>query len=312
MNIIFLGTPDFALPALEALVRSQHRITGIFCQPDKPAGRHLPMHTPPVGCTAREKKIPLYQPRTLKSRIVRKEIEALDPEALVVVAYGKILPSEILSIPPRGCVNLHPSLLPKYRGASPIQAAIAGGQTVTGVTTMLMDEGMDTGPILMQKEWMITEEDTSETLREKLSRVGAELVVDTLDSLEEDRVQPRPQDEAKATVCRPLRREDGKIRWELSAKEIYNRFRAYIPWPGSFTYFRKKLFKVHWLVPLEDYYDLPPGSIVSWGKEGIRVSTGRGCVVITHVQLEGRKRITAEEFSCGAQIGKNERFTDHP
>jgi len=312
MRLTFMGTPAFALPSLKALIASNHTLDAIYCQPDKPAGRHLPVLAPPIACEAKESGIPLFQPKTLRKSEVQDELRAIGSEVIVVVAYGKILPEEVLGIPPQGCVNLHPSLLPKYRGASPIQSALAAGETITGITTMFMDKGMDTGPLLLQRKWAITEEDTSETLHTKLSEAGADLLVETLNELESGSLVPIPQNESEASICYPLSREDGLIQWELPAMTIYNRFRAFIPWPGSYTFFRGKNFKVHWLVPLPDSSDAPPGTILSSGREGIRVAAGRGCVVITHVQLEGKRRVSARDFSLGIHIESGERFTCRP
>jgi methionyl-tRNA formyltransferase len=308
MRVIFMGTPDAAVPTLQQLLVSQHEVIAVFTQPDRPVGRHQVLTPPPVKVVAQSRGIPVYQPEKLKTNEqVQALVRALEPDVIVVVAYGKILPGWALRIPPFGCVNVHFSLLPKYRGAAPVQWAIAMGETITGVTTMLMDEGLDTGPILLQRACEIGPEETAPELTERLAHMGAELLLETLEGLQHGRLVPRPQDDAQASWAPLLRREHGWVEWTLSAEAIRNRIRGFQPWPGAWTTLRGTrliLWKAHADVgPSGESPSLPPGTVSEIARDALVVICGQGTRLrITEVQLEGRRRLPVSEFLKGARL----------
>src|SRR3989442_1743128 len=239
LDLVFCGTPGFAVPILEKLVEAGFRVPLVITQPDRPKGRGLELVSSPVKQAAEKLALPIYQPETIKqNEELRAKLEAVHPKAIIVVGYGRIIPPWMLQLPALGNINLHASLLPKYRGAAPIQWAIANGETVTGVTTMRIDEGLDTGDILLQKEITIAPEDTSETLAPKLAAVGADLMMETLRGLQAGSIRPQKQDNEHATPAPILKKEDGRIDFCGNAQEIYNRLRGFQPWPGAFTSFR--------------------------------------------------------------------------
>ncbi|MCS6816460.1 MAG: methionyl-tRNA formyltransferase [Blastocatellia bacterium] len=307
MRVIFMGTPEAAVPTLQRIL-SEHEVLAVFTQPDRPVGRHQVLTPPPVKEVAQAHGIPVYQPEKLKTNEeVHALIRALSPEVIVVVAYGKILPGWLLSIPPLGCVNVHFSLLPKYRGAAPVQWAIAMGETVTGVTTMLMDEGLDTGPILLQRACEIGPEETAPEVTERLAHMGAELLSETLEGLRVGRIEPKPQEEAQASWAPLLRREHGWVDWTLPAEAIRNRIRGFQPWPGAWTTLhgaRLILWKAQADVgrPGEEL-SFPPGTVSAIERDAFVVACGEGTRLrITEVQLEGRRRLPAGEFLKGARL----------
>jgi len=308
MRVIFMGTPEAAVPTLVRLLESGHEVAAVFTQPDRPVGRHRVLTPPPVKVVAQARGIPIYQPEKLKTNEeVRALVSALAREAIVVVAYGKILPGWLLGIPRLGCVNVHFSLLPKYRGAAPVQWAIAMGETVTGVTTMLMDEGLDTGPILLQRACEIGPEETAPEVTERLAHMGAEVLLETLEGLRQGRLQPRPQDEAQASWAPLLRREHGWVEWTLPAEAIRNRIRGFQPWPGAWTTLRGArliLWKAHAEVGLsKEESSFPPGTVSAIERDAFVVVCGEGTRLrITEVQLEGRRRLPAGEFLKGARL----------
>ena len=298
-----MGTPDFALPSLEVLVSSPHRVVGVVTQPDRPRGRGKKVQPPPVKVRALSLGLPVFQPQRVKEEGFVDLVRGLAPDAVVVVAYGQILPPSILRLPPYGCINLHASLLPRYRGAAPIQRAIMNGEKETGVTTMLMDEGLDTGGILLQRRVPIYEEDTAGKLHDRLAREGAELLLETLDLLARGDLAPRPQDHRLATYAPPLTPEDELIDWRRPARDLYNQVRALNPWPVARTWLEGKVLKV-WRAaasPLPPPAEAQPGEVVLSRKELV-VATGVGCLALLEIQLEGGKRLPAEDFLRGRPI----------
>jgi methionyl-tRNA formyltransferase len=308
MRLIFMGTPEAAVPTLEKLLDHGHDVLAVFTQPDKPVGRHQQLAPSPVKVQAEHRGLPVYQPEKIKTNEeVRQIFHALAPEAVVVVAYGKILPPWMLAIPPRGCINVHFSLLPKYRGAAPVTWAIVRGETETGVTTMLMDEGMDTGPILLQRSCPIGADETTPELTERLARMGADLLIETLEGLQQGRLTPIPQDDSRATYAPLLKREDGRIVWTLTAEEIRNCVRGFQPWPGAWTTLRGArvvLWRAEAEAPLPtEQRALAPGTICDIRKDAFAVACGGNSrLLITELQLEGRKRLPAREFLKGARL----------
>lgn len=306
MKIVFCGTPQFAVPALEALLKAGHEIPLVVTQPDRPAGRGRQLTPPPVKLTALSAGLPVTQPEKIRDNAeFRARLEAIAPDAIVVVAYGRIVPPWMLALPRFGCINLHASLLPKYRGAAPIQWAVAKGETVTGNTTMLLEEGLDTGPVLLQRAFAIQPGQTAVDLFEILAEGGAPLVVDTLASLAAGTLEPHPQNHARATLAPILAREDGRMDFAArTAAELFNRWRGFQPWPGAFTALDGKKLIVHRMaVPEASSLAAPP--LVEPGALHIEshrlfVSCAAGTwLELVEIQLEGKKRLPAAEFLRG-------------
>ncbi|HXG30767.1 MAG TPA: methionyl-tRNA formyltransferase [Thermodesulfobacteriota bacterium] len=300
MRIVFMGTPEFAVPSLRALIDSEDEVVAVVCQPDKPKGRGLEVVSPPTKVLAEKHGIPVLQPQRIKTEEFFNELKELNPDLICVVAYGKILPKNILDLPTHGCINVHASILPKYRGAAPINWAIIRGERITGITTMRMDEGMDTGDILLKREVPIDDEDTGETLSQKLSLIGAEILIETIRLLKEGKLIPVPQDHSQATYAPMLKKEDGKIDWRKTAEEIRNLIRGTLPWPGAYTTLEGKLLKVYKARVSEG--DGRPGEIIKSGSGILRVATGKDALDLLEVQIEGGKRLKAEEFLRGRRI----------
>ncbi|NOX20268.1 MAG: methionyl-tRNA formyltransferase [Nitrospirae bacterium] len=296
MSIIFFGTPQFAVPSLDRLIYYQEDVRLVVTQPDKVGGRGHRVIAPPVKEFAEKRKLTVVQPEDIKNPDFLKTLKDIAPEFIVVVAYGKILPPEILKIPEKGCINVHASLLPRYRGAAPVQWAIINGERETGVTTMLMDEGLDTGPILLQKKEPILMEDTSLTLSERLSQKGADLLIQTIKALRRGDITPRPQT-GKPTFAPPLKKSDGLIDWNLTAIEIFNRIRGLQPWPGAYTYFRNKVLKII-KVDIEDGSG-EPGRVVYKDKANLLVATREGLIRVLELQLEGKRAMDIKAFLQG-------------
>jgi len=302
-RLVFMGTPDFAVPVLEALI-GRYEIAGVVTQPNRRAKRGRKVEASPVKVVALAHDLPVLQPPRLRQPDVVAELTALSPEAIVVAAYGQILPAEVLAIPPRGCLNVHASLLPRYRGAAPVAAAILAGDEETGVTIMLMDEGMDTGPILSQATCPISPQDTRESLRAGLAQLGADLMMDTLPRWlaaegMANEIEPQPQDHAQATYCYLIAKEDGLIDWSQSAVETWRSCRAYCSWPGIHTYWRGKLLKVLSAEALPQWSgEGEPGQVMALD-EGLAVATGEGALLLSEVQLAGRRALSAEDFARG-------------
>jgi methionyl-tRNA formyltransferase len=311
MNLVFCGTPRFAVPTLEKLAEAGHSVSLVVTQPDRPRGRGMELAISPVKATALRLGLPVLQPDTIKNNEdFKSQLTALAPEAIIVVGYGRIIPQWMIDLPRFGNLNLHASLLPKYRGAAPIQWAIASGEAVTGATTMRIDAGLDTGDILQQRELPIGPEDTAETLAPKLATMGAGLMIETLQGLESRQVRPAPQDHSQATLAPILRKEDGRVDFHRTATEIFNRLRGFQPWPGAYTVFKGRSLQVHRARPLESAANLAPGEVAVLGT---RLLTGCGqgtALELIEIQIEGKRRMSARDFingyrpQPGAQLGQ--------
>ena len=306
MKLVFCGTPKFAVPSLRKLVDSGYNVTLVVTQPDRPSGRGLGLAVSPVKQFAGEHGLPVIQPEKIKNNIeFRTLLEQHAPQAIIVVGYGRIIPQWMIDLPPWGNLNVHASLLPKYRGAAPIQWAIASGEKITGVTTMRIDAGLDTGDILLQREMPIREEDTSLTVSPPLAELGAELLIETLRGLETGTVRPTPQNHSRHTLAPILRREDGLIDFARPAQVIYDRFRGFQPWPGAFAYFRGKQVTLHAMRPSPGTGE--PGELRTSGDELLVAAKG-SAIQIQELQLEGKKRMSARDFVNGYHPKPGERF----
>jgi methionyl-tRNA formyltransferase len=296
MRIVFIGTGDIGVPTLQALLKSEHEVVGVVTQPDKPVGRAQLVEPPPIKKAVIATKTPVLQPAGIKERQTIQEIRALRPDVIVVMAYGQILPRDVLEIPKIACLNLHASLLPRWRGAAPIQAAIAAGDRETGITLMYMDEGLDTGDILLQRAIDILPVDTGGSLHDRLAKVAPEGLLESLELLAKGRAPRIPQHNAFATYAPKLKREDGKIDWSDSADAIERKIRAFNPWPGAFMKFDGRNLKIFSaaVVALRG----TPGEILRSEKELV-VAAGEGALSLGEVQLEGKRRMTAAEFLRG-------------
>jgi methionyl-tRNA formyltransferase len=309
VSLIFCGTPDFAVPTLERLIAEKFAIDLVATNPDEPSGRGYELKAPPVKQAALRAGLEVYQPAKLKEPATQEYLSRYRPDVIVVVAYGHILPQPMIELPRLGCINLHASLLPKYRGAAPIQWALMRGEAVTGVTTMRIDAGLDTGDILLKREVEIQDADTTETLSARLSRMGADLMVETLRRLERGDLQAQPQDHTQATRAPLLKKEDGRIDWNLPALAIWHRIRGLRPWPGAYTSFRGKNLHL-WAAnrpAAGETTELDPGALIpERGK--LRVACGQGTLLETmEVQLEGRKRLSVRDFLNGVKIVPGEK-----
>src|SRR5947209_878603 len=307
MTLVFCGTPQFAVPSLEKLAVAGFDLKLVVTQPDRPQGRGMELAAPPVKQTALKLGLPVVQPDKIKkNEEFQKLLSDIAPEAIIVVGYGRIIPPWMLQLPPHGNINVHGSLLPKYRGAAPIQWAIAMGETVTGVTTMRIDEGLDTGGILLKREMPILPEDTAVTLSPRLAQLGADLLVETLRGLEGGTLPAIPQDHAQATLAPILKKEDGLVDFQRTAAEIHNRLRGFQPWPGAYTQFRGKNLKIISARPAHE--NLPPSGLRVQG-ERLMAGCGAGTALeLLQVQLEGRKPFSAREFMNGYRIAAGERL----
>jgi methionyl-tRNA formyltransferase len=310
MNVIFCGTPQFAVPTLEKLLAEGFVVELVITQPDEPSGRGYEVKPPPVKLLAQKAGIQVFQPAKLKAPASQEFLSNYHPDAFVVVAYGRIIPPWMIELPRLGCINLHASLLPKYRGAAPIQWALIRGERTTGVTTMKIDPGMDTGDILLMREEAIREDDTTETLAGRLCTLGADLMVATLRGLERGEITPRPQDHSQATLAPILKKEDGRIDWSAPAQEIVWRVRGLRPWPGAYTTFRGKNLHI-WAATVlsgEAPSQLNPGALAT-GAGKLSVGCGKGTrLEIKELQAEGRKRLSARDFVNGVHLAPGERL----
>jgi methionyl-tRNA formyltransferase len=298
MNLVFAGTPRFAVPTLEKLVEAGFHVRLVVTQPDRPRGRGMGLTASPVKQTALRLGIPILQPDKIKDNTdFRADLAALKPEAVIVVGYGRIIPRWMIDLPPLGNLNVHASLLPRYRGAAPIQWAIAEGETITGVTTMRIDAGLDTGDILLQSELPIATQDTADTIAPKLAVIGAELMIETLRGLRAGTIHPRAQDHAHATLAPILKKEDGRIDFHRSATEIWNRLRGFQPWPGAFTSFRGKNLHLWSARPVDA--DVPTGTIHTEGHLPVVGCAARSALELIEVQVEGKRRMSAQDFVNG-------------
>ena len=297
-NLVFCGTPQFAVPTLEKLVQAGFNVRLVLTQPDRPKGRGLGVVASPVKQTALRLGLPVYQPEKIKqNEELRARLNQIAPAAIIVVGYGRIIPKWMLELPKYGNINLHASLLPKYRGAAPIQWAVANGECVSGVTTMRINEGLDTGDILLQKELAILDEDTAETLSPRLAAIGAELMIETLRGLAEGTISPQPQKDSEATLAPILKKEEGRIDFGRPAQEIFNRLRGFQPWPGAFTSFRGKTLNVTAAKPSSE---VVPQAELLVKDDKLFVGCGKSTALeLLEVQPEGKKRISTRDFIHG-------------
>jgi methionyl-tRNA formyltransferase len=302
VKLVFMGTPAFAVPSLERTVEAGHEVAAMFTQPDRPKGRGQKDAMSPVKEAALRLKLPIEQPERVRRPEVVEHLRAMAPEAMVVVGYGQIIPKAILEIPPLGIINVHASLLPKYRGAAPIQWAIARGETSTGVTTMRINEGLDTGDMLLKWETAIGPEENAIELGARLAVAGADLLVRTLAELH--MIQPQPQDDSQATYAPILKKEDGKIDWTLSGREILNRIRGFEPWPGGYGFLRGQRLQI-WSAAVGDQ-KLPPGALRSVNRKLYAGCGGGESIELREVQLEGKKRMPAAAFMNGFPLSGDE------
>ncbi len=316
MNIIFMGTPEFAVPTLQKLIDHGYTIQAVVTQPDRAKGRGQHVVSPPVKTLAEQHGIPVLQPRRVREEAVVQQIRDLNPDAIVVVAYGQILPETLLRIPRFGCINVHASLLPKYRGAAPMNWAIVRGETETGVTTMFMDKGMDTGDMLLTRTISIEPRETTETLHDKLSALGADLLIETLRQADAGTLVRIPQDHAAATYAPLMKKEDGLIDWNEPAYAIDCKVRGFFPWPGAYTTIHGKSVKVlHVEVEAETPPAPPeyqPGMVVRIEQtRGPLIATGAGCVRILEIQPENKKPMRCSDFCRGYRLNVGERFGEN-
>jgi methionyl-tRNA formyltransferase len=308
LRIVFCGTPAFAVPALRELIgHSEFNIEGVVTQPDRPRGRGREIFGSPVKTQAVAAGIPVYQPLKIRSEEAREYFARVAPDVVVIIAYGQIIPARLIAIPRLGWINLHGSLLPKYRGAAPIHWAIANGETRTGLTTMSIDAGLDTGPTLLAWETEIGPDETALELYARMAEAGAPLMISTLRRLTSGSITAVPQDNSQATFAPPLKKEDGRIDWGLPARLIYNRIRGFQPWPGAFTLFRGKQCAIGG-TPAANGFAGAPGTIRVDNGEVYVACVDGSALRLEFVQLEGRKRITAREFANGARLVEGERF----
>ncbi len=306
MTLVFLGTPSFAVPTLERIVEAGHRVLAVFTQPDRPKGRGGQLAASPVKETALRLGLPVHQPERIRRPDPVEQLKQMNPDAMVVVGYGQIIPQSIIDIPRHGIINVHGSLLPKYRGAAPIQWAIANGESVTGVTTMRIDAGLDTGDMLLKWETPIGAEENALELGERMSKAGADLLVQTLTQIEAGTLRAEPQDNSQATLAPILKKEDGAVDWNWPARKIVDRARGFLPWPGAYSYFRGQLFHVWKARVAEESVEGAPGRLMPL-KRRLLVAAGDGTVLeLLEVQVEGRKRIPAEAFANGHRLDENE------
>lgn len=306
MRLIFMGTPQFAVPCLAGLVEAGHEIAGVVTRVDKPAGRGRTLAAPPVKLAASELGLPLFQPKRVRDPEFIATLRKQEPQVIVVAAYGQILPKDILTMPPFGCVNVHASLLPAYRGAAPINWAIIRGDRETGITIMQMDEGMDTGAILMQESIAIEPADTAGTLGGKLSRLGVRLITEALPLLETGRLTPKAQDASKASLAPLLKKEDGLIDWRRPAAELHNRVRGLSPWPGAYTFLDSTMIKIlrTEIAPGSG----EPGAIYPENHKGLNVGTGGDLLRVATIQPAGKKPMSSEEFLRGHRNIAGKKF----
>lgn len=323
LRIVFMGTPEFAVPSLKALTELGENVVAIVTQPDKPKGRGKHLTPPPVKEFALKYNIPVLQSEKIRDQAAITGIRDLKPDIIVVIAYGKILPKAVLDIPLIGCINVHASLLPKYRGAAPINWAIINGEKETGVTTMLLDEGMDTGDMLLTERLEIGDDDTASSLHDRLKYVGADLLIKTIKGIKSETIRPIPQDDSQATYAPMLKKEDGRIDWTMKAEEIRNFIRGLNPWPGAYTRWDGKQIKIFKAEVETGVRPAPasskqggqragvkeePGTVINISTKGIFVATGRNTLLITELQPENKNRMIASEFIKGYKIGKGQIF----
>lgn len=307
LKIVFMGTPEFAVPSLKMLVEEGYEVVAVITQPDRPKGRGKRLAAPPVKEYAVKKGIPVLQPDKIKTPEFISELRSMGPDLLVTVAYGKILSKEILNIPPMGCINVHASLLPKYRGAAPIHWAIINGEKVTGITTMYTDIGMDTGDILLKNEVDITDNMTVGELHDRLAELGAQTLKATLRKLEEGTLKRIPQKDDQATYAPMIDKSVGKIEWTKTPQQIHNLVRGTNPWPGAYTFYKGERMRI-WKTSIlnTEGTDKKPGTILKVGGEGIDVACGEGSLRIEELQLQSGRKMTVREYICGHNVDEGE------
>ncbi|MEG6522147.1 methionyl-tRNA formyltransferase [Desulfotomaculum sp. 1211_IL3151] len=303
MRIVFMGTPDFAAVSLKALLEAGQQVVAVVTQPDKPKGRGKQVQAPPVKVLAEAYDLPVLQPTSVRTNEFLQIMQEINPECIIVVAYGKILPSELLDLPPKGCINVHASILPYYRGSAPIHWAIINGETETGVTTMYMDKGMDTGDMILKSYLSIGSEDTVGEIHDKLAAQGAELLLETTRLLEQNRTPRTPQNNDLATYAPMLKKENELIQWHTGANKIHNHVRGMNPWPVTYTTWGDKILKI-WrtALPPQGNNAAEPGTVLETNSSGILVQAGQGQILIKELQLQGSKRMEAEQFLRGKQL----------
>jgi len=301
LRIIFMGSPEFAVPSLEHLILNQYQVAAVYTQPDKSAGRGRSLFSTPVKRAAVAWKLPVMQPASLKEAEAVAQLAGFDPDVIVVAAFGQILPQSVLDIPSYGCINIHPSLLPRFRGASPVTSAILAGDEFTGVSLMLMERGLDTGPILARAQISISLQDTTGSLTAKLSLIAAQLLLEVLPRWLRGELTPQPQNEAEATYSAPISKEEGEINWHLPAIDIWRRVRAFHPWPGCYTRWRGRQLKIIEAVPLPGERTLEIGQVVAMegAKAAFGVCSGSGILGVLKVQMEGKRAMSAADFLRG-------------
>jgi methionyl-tRNA formyltransferase len=310
LRIVFCGTPAFALPTLRHLIaQPDFQIAGILTQPDRPRGRGRETSLSPVKAAALELGIPVYQPEKVKSEEAQEYFKQVAPDVVVIIAYGQIIPARLISIPRLGWINLHGSLLPKYRGAAPINWAIVNGEARTGLTTMQIDAGLDTGAMLLKYETEIGPAETAPELTARLAEAGAPLMAETLRRLDRGEITPTPQDDSQKTFAPPLKKEDGRVDWSLAAQQIYNRIRGLQPWPGTFTKFRESTCHI-WGKPAQQAGAGVPGTLTLKSNELLAACGSGTALQLEFVQMEGRKRISGKEFANGARLSNGDKFGD--
>ena len=313
-----MGTPEFAVPSLEALLKSEDEIVGVVTQPDRPKGRGHALVPPPVKVIAQRAGLPLLQPIKIRTPDFLNALAAWKPDLIAVTAFGRILHAPILSLPPRGCVNVHGSILPKYRGAAPVQWAVINGETETGITTMLMDEGMDTGPMLLQERIVIEPQDTAGSLAPRLAELGGRLLVETIRQLKAGALTPRAQDNSQATMAPLLKKEDGVIDWTCSAQSIANRIRGLSPWPGAYTFLGQDRWNIWCASAQPAQTKEQPGTIVDVTKHSMHIATGEGVLELIEIQTANSKRMTVAQFlaghrvTVGVRLGMGDHLSDPP
>ena len=302
MKIAFMGTPDFSVECLKALAASKHEVVGVFCQPDKHVGRKQELKMPDVKIEALKHNFAVFQPKTLKNGAGVEVLKKIEPELVIVVAYGKLLPPDFLAYPKYGCINIHASILPKYRGASPIHHCVINGDTETGVTSMKMDEGLDTGDMLLTEKIPIGINDTTLEMFDKLSILGADVMMKTIDKLEKGELEPVKQDDSKATYAGLLSKDEGLVDWSKSALEIHNKIRGLYSWPGAFTRLDGKTLKLHKAVLSDEKGNNIPGCIVPVNGKLVVCCGDNKCIELKEIQLEGKKRMDSVSFLNGHKL----------
>lgn len=306
IRTVFMGTPEFAVPTLDVLLQSGLNLVGVYTQPDRPKGRGQTLAAPPVKEMALRHGIPVLQPQKLRAPEVVEELRALAPDLIVVVAFGQILPRSVLEIPRYGCINVHASLLPKYRGAAPINQAIIDGETETGITTMLMDVGLDTGPMLLKRALHIGPDETAGELHDRLCLLGGETMAATLQLLLRGELHPQVQDDSQTCYAAMLKKEDGRIDWSQSAQQIHNRIRGLAPWPGTYTELNGEPLKL--FLTRVEAGEGEAGTILPPATDAVRIACGRGVLAVRELQLPGKKRLAAADFLRGCPLPVGSRL----